>query len=79
VPQELVLWVMMDVRQEGVCCWVMGCWLCAVAGGVSVAGCTRSQCGSCVGVRLSGVAIRSYGGVGAWVVLVVGLRLLPRQ
>ena len=57
----------------------LGCWLCAVAGGVSVAGCTRSQCGSCVGVRLSGVAIRSYGGVGAWVVLVVGLRLLPWQ
>jgi hypothetical protein len=24
VPQELVLWVMWDVRQEGVCCWVMG-------------------------------------------------------
>ena len=24
MPQELVLWVMWDVRQEGVCCWVMG-------------------------------------------------------
>jgi hypothetical protein len=37
----------------------LGCWLCAVAGGVSVAGCTRSQCGPGVGVRLSGVAMRS--------------------